>query len=157
MERSVGRNVIKPATKYSRSPCTVLERFPQVRRLILVADRGLLSLDNLKVLQAIRLASGQPLEFIIAVPGRRYHKFAGLLVDFHRDRCAKAEQEVTGELAWNGLRLIVAHDPATAAVQTQRRNERIDTLIAQARFYRAVCEARLSKIIKVDLPAELFS
>lgn len=136
---------------------TVLERFPQVRRLILVADRGLLSLDNLEALQAIQLASGQPLEFIIAVPGRRYHKFAGLLVDFHRDRCAKAEQEVTGELAWNGLRLIVAHDPATAAVQTQRRNERIDTLIAQARFYRAVCEARLSKIIKVDLPAELFS
>lgn len=164
---------------------TVLERFPQVRRLILVADRGLLSLDNLEALQAIRLASGQPLEFIIAVPGRRYHEFAELLGDFHRDHCAQAEEEVTGELAWNGLRLIVAHDPATAAVQTQRRNEHIDALIAQgeqwagklvdqdggvkhrgrklsdsgakARFYHAVCEAHLSKIIKVDLPAELFS
>ncbi|NMG32634.1 IS1634 family transposase [Aromatoleum evansii] len=164
---------------------TVLERFPQVRRLILVADRGLLSLDNLEALRAIPLASGQPLEFIIAVPGRRYHEFAELLGDFHRDHCAKAEDEVTGELAWNGQRLVVAHDPATAAVQTQRRNEQIEALIAQgeqwagklvdqdggvkhrgrklsdsgakARFYHAVCEAHLSKIIKVDLPAELFS
>lgn len=37
---------------------TVLERFPAVRRLILVADRGLLSLDNLEALQAVRLANG---------------------------------------------------------------------------------------------------
>ncbi len=35
---------------------TVLERFPSVRRLILVADRGLLSLDNLESLRKIRLA-----------------------------------------------------------------------------------------------------
>ncbi|MCK9988531.1 MAG: hypothetical protein AzoDbin1_05003 [Azoarcus sp.] len=163
----------------------MLERFPQVRRLILVADRGLMSLDNLEALQAIRLASGQPLEFIIAVPGRRYHEFADLLGEFHRSQCVQASDEVTGELAWNGLRLVVAHDPATAAVQTQRRNERIDALVAQgeqwagklvdqdggvthrgrklsdsgakARFYHAVCEAHLSRIIKVDLPAELFS
>jgi transposase len=164
---------------------TVLERFPKVRRLILVADRGLLSLDNLEALQAIRLANGQALEFIIAVPGRRYHEFSALLGDFHRQRCATATEEVTGEVAWNGLRLVVAHDPAAAANLTQRRNERIDELIAQgeqwagklvdqdggvkhrgrklsdsgtkARFYHAVCEAHLSKIIKIDMPAELFS
>ncbi len=58
---------------------TVLARFPSVRRLILIADRGLLSLDNLESLRAIRLSSGQPLEFIIAVPGRRYHDFVDLL------------------------------------------------------------------------------
>ena len=33
----------------------VMDRFPNLRRLILVADRGLLSLDNLDALQAIRL------------------------------------------------------------------------------------------------------
>ncbi|AKU11334.1 transposase [Azoarcus sp. CIB] len=164
---------------------TVLERFPKVRRLILVADRGLLSLDNLDALQAIRLANGQTLEFIIAVPGRRYHEFADLLGDFHQNHCIAAAQEVSGELVWNGLRLVVAHDPATAAAQTQRRGEQINELIAlgdqwagklvdqdegvkrrgrklsdsgaKARFYHAVCEAHLSKIIKVDLPAELFS
>lgn len=164
---------------------TVLARFPSVRRLILVADRGLLSLDNLEALQAIKLSSGQALEFIIAVPGRRYHDFVDLLGDFHRTRCAAAAEEIIGELAWNDLRLVVAHDPATAAIQTQRRSERIDALIAQgeqwagklveqddgvkrrgrklsdsgakARFYHAVSEAHLSKIIKVHLAAELFS
>ncbi len=164
---------------------TVLARFPSVRRLILVADRGLLSLDNLEALQAIKLGSGQPLEFIIAVPGRRYHDFVDLLGDFHRTRCAAASEEIIDELAWNDLRLVAAHDPATAAIQTQRRSDRIDALIAQgeqwagklidqddgvkrrgrklsdsgakARFFHAVSEAHLSKIIKVDLAAQLFS
>lgn len=164
---------------------TVLASFPSVRRLILIADRGLLSLDNLESLQAIKLSSGQPLEFIIAVPGRRYHEFVDLLGDFHRTRCATASEEVIDDLAWNDLRLVVAHDPVTAAIQTQRRSERIEALIAQgeqwagklveqddgvkrrgrklsdsgakARFFHAVSEAHLSKIIKVDLAAQLFS
>ncbi len=164
---------------------TVLARFPSVRRLILIADRGLLSLDNLESLQAIRLSSGQPLEFIIAVPGRRYADFVDLLGDFHRTRCVSASEEIIDELTWSGLRLVVAHDPAMAAMQTQRRSERITALIAQgeqwagkldgqeegvkkrgrklsdsgakARFFHAVSEAQLSKIIKVNLAEELFS
>ena len=163
----------------------VLARFPSVRRLILIADRGLLSLDNLESLRAIRLSSGQPLEFIIAVPGRRYHDFVDLLGDFHRARCATASEEIIDELVWNDLRLVVAHDPVMAAIQTQRRADRIEALIAQgeqwagklveqddgvkrrgrklsdsgakARFFQAVSEAHLSKIIKVDLAAQLFS
>ncbi|MCB1927460.1 MAG: IS1634 family transposase [Rhodocyclaceae bacterium] len=163
---------------------TVLERFPAVHRLILVADRGLLSLDNLEALQAVRLANGQALEFIIAVPGRRYHEFANLLGDFHRQSCVAATEEITGEVAWNGLRLALAHDPKMAVIQTERRNTRIEELIAQgeqwagklveqdggvkrrgrklsdsgakARFYHAVCEAKLGQIIKVDMAAELF-
>ncbi len=164
---------------------TVLARFPSVRRLILIADRGLLSLDNLESLQAIVLSSGQPLEFIIAVPGRRYADFVDLLGDFHRSWCTSASAEIMDELNWNDLRLVVAHDPAMAAIQTQRRSERIDALIAQgeqwagklveqdeggkkrgrklsdsgakARFFHAVSEAHLSKIIKVNLAEELFS
>ncbi|HJX57859.1 MAG TPA: IS1634 family transposase [Thiobacillus sp.] len=164
---------------------TVLARFPSVRRLILIADRGLLSLDNLESLRAIQLSSGQPLEFIIAVPGRRYADFIDLLGGFHRSRCTSASAEIIDELAWNDLRLVVAHDPAMAAAQTQRRSERIDALIAQgeqwagklveqdagvkkrgrklsdsgakARFFHAVSEAHLSKIIKVNLAEELFS
>ena len=84
---------------------TVLERFPSVRRLILVADRGLLSLDNLTALSEVRLSNGQALEFILAVPGRRYSEFAELLGPFHQAQCAKASEKVVGELAWNGLRL----------------------------------------------------
>ena len=67
-------------------------------RLILIADRGLLSLDNLESLQAIRLGSGQPLEFIIVVPGRRYTDFVDLLGDFHRSRCASVGEEIFDEL-----------------------------------------------------------
>ncbi len=163
----------------------VLERFPSVQRLVLVADRGLLSLDNLEALKAVRLASGKPLEFIVAVPGRRYNEFIDLLEPFHEQQCAAATQEVVSEHAWNDLRLVVAHDPATAAAKTGQRNERIDALIrqadqwtgklteqdegvkhrgrklsdsgAKARFYHAVSEAHLSRIIKVDLGEELFS
>jgi transposase len=163
----------------------VLKRFKRVRRLILVADRGLLSLDNLDALQAICLPSGQALEFIMAVPGRRYHEFVALLKPFHEAHCRAARQEVIGELTWNDRRLVIAHNPINAARQTQRRREKIaeletqaaqwaDKLTAQdqgrsqrgrklsdsgakARFYHAVCEARLSSILKVDLTAELFS
>jgi hypothetical protein len=49
----------------------VLARYAHIKRLIMVADRSLLSLDNLDELGAIRMPSGQPLEFIPAVPGRR--------------------------------------------------------------------------------------
>lgn len=64
---------------------TVLERFPDVGRVIVVADRGLLSLDNLEVLKQLRLRSGAPLEFILAVPARRYGEFATLLEGIHTE------------------------------------------------------------------------
>ena len=170
----------------------VMDRFPNLRRLILVADRGLLSLDNLEALQAIHLCpdkgqdprKGQALEFLIAVPGRRYHEFADLLQPLQA-QCAKATTEITGEVAWNGLRMVVAHDPQTALEQHQKRKAAMTELETQAkgwagklddqdqgvkkrgrklsdsgtkaRFYHAVLEARLGKIIKVDMKAELFS
>jgi transposase len=170
----------------------VMDRFPHLRRLILVADRGLLSLDNLEALQAIRLrpdigqdpGKGQALEFIIAVPGRRYHEFADLLQPLQA-QCAIATTEITGEVGWNGLRMVVAHDPQTALEQHQKRKaamveletqakgwagkldgqdqgqkkrgRKLSDSGAKARFYHAVLEAHLGKIIKVDMKAELFS
>ena len=170
----------------------VMQRFPHLRRLVLVADRGLLSLDNLEALQAIHLnpAKGQPkgqgqaLEFIIAVPGRRYTEFAELLEAFQA-KCTQSGTETTGEIAWNGLRLVVAHDPVVALEQHKKRRAKMAELEAlasgwagklegqdegvkkrgrklsdsgtKARFYRAVCEAHFANIIKVDLKAELFS
>ena len=162
----------------------VLNRFPSVSRLVLVADRGLLSLDNLDALSEIRLASGRPLEFILAVPGRRYHEFTELLDDFHKSQCQAATVEIIAEKTWNALRLVIAHDPERTALQTQRRDEQIGKLIqraaqwvgklddqddgvnhrgrklsdsgAKARFFHEVSEAHLSKIIKVDLKSERF-
>lgn len=172
----------------------VMDRFPNLRRLVLVADRGLLSLDNLEALQAIKLGrapgtgagdgAGQAIEFIIAVPGRRYSEFADLLDEFQR-QCASASAEITGEVPWSGLRLVMAHDPVAALEQHQTRKAKMAELEglakgwvgkldeqdkgakkrgrklsdsgAKARFYRAVCDAHFANIIKVDLRGELFS
>jgi transposase len=164
---------------------TVLERFPSIRRVVLVADRGLLSIDNLDTLAAIRLDSGEPLEFVLAVPGRRYSEFTDLLRPFHEQQCAKAPEEVVGELAWRDLRLVVAHSPQVATETQALRRERIQALEAQAaawvgkldaqdagvkaqgkklsdsgakaRLYHAVKDARLAHIIRVDLKSELFA
>ena len=163
---------------------TVLERFPSISRVVLVADRGLLSLDNLEALSEIRLERGKPLEFVLAVPGRRYSEFADLLRDFQR-QCEAAEQEIVDELPWRGLRLIVAHHPELARQAQTLRRERIETLETQAntwvgkldaqdagvkargkklsdsgakaRLYHAVKDARLANIIRVDLKNERFA
>jgi hypothetical protein len=162
----------------------VLERFPSIRRVVLVADRGLLSLDNLDALAEIRLDSGEPLEFVLAVPGRRYSEFADLLRPFH-DQYVGGEQEVVGELPWRTLRLVVAHNPRVATETQTLRRERIQGLEAQAaawvgkldaqdagvkargkklsdsgakaRLYHAVKEGHLAHIVRVDLKNELFS
>jgi transposase len=160
----------------------VLSRFP-IRRVVLVADRGLLSLDNLDAVKQIEV-NGQPLEFILAVPARRYSDFDTLLASFQRDACRAATDDVVGEFAWQGYRLIVAHRPALAKELTERRDSRIRSLEdeakrlagklddqdagqrhrgrklsdggATARFYQAVCEAKLASIIKVDLAGDVF-
>ena len=161
----------------------VLARYPHIRRLVMVADRGLLSVDNLADLAAISLPDGQPLEFILAVPGRRYGEFAELLQPLHA--AAAPEGETVGETSWEGLRLVVAHNPQRAQEQTDKRTARIAALEARARdltnkldgqesgqkkrgrklsdsgakarFFHEVAEAHLSKIIKVDLKSDLFT
>lgn len=162
----------------------VLARYPHIRRMILVADRGLLSLDNLDELGAIKLPSGQSLEFILAVPGRRYGEFVETLQTLQSD-AIKASTEIVQENQWRGHRLIVAHHPKRAKEQSQLRQSKITQLEeqaaqwvgklngqdegkatkgrklsdsgAKARLYHAVKEARLAHILKVDLKSELFS
>jgi transposase len=162
----------------------VLGRFPHILRLIVVADRGLLSLDNIDELGKVKLPGGQPLEFILAVPGRRYGEFASLLSDFQA-RAADVTEEIIEETRWNDLRLVVAHDPQTASEQTALRRQRIEHLEvragqlagkldaqdagevrrgrklsdsgAKARLYHEVCDAHLARIVKVDLKSDLFS
>ena len=163
---------------------TVLARFSHIKRLIVVADRGLLSLDNMDELGKIRLPSGQALEFILAVPGRRYGEFVDVLQSFQA-RANAAKQEIIEDTRWRDLRLVVAHHPERAKEQTQLRRERIAQLQAKAqqwagkldgqdagaivrgrklsdsgakaRLYHEVSDAHLSKIVKVDLKSELFS
>ena len=162
----------------------MIDRY-QLKRLILVADRGLLSLDNLDELLEVRLDDGSPLEFILAVPGRRYGEFLEALRQFHEGTCVHAKEEVAGEIKWRGQRLMIAHDPQRAQEMTAARDRKIAELEslaatlagkldsqdegfrhkgrqlseggAMARFYNAVMEYRLSKILKIDLSSELFT
>ena len=120
----------------------------------------------------------------MAVPARRYGEFAAVLESFQA-KAVQASLEITGEMRWQGLRLVVAHHPERAREQTTLRRERIAALEeqaqqwagkldgqdagvaargrklsdsgAKARLYHAVCEAHLSRIVKVDLKSELFT
>lgn len=157
---------------------TVLQRFP-VQRVILVADRGLLSLDNIGELTAMADQGDRKLEFILAVPARRY----GELVETF-DGLAFCDEGLA-EATFASHRLIVAHDPDRAALQSARRRDRIAELEAMAeklvarldaqdagetargrrasdrgaysRFTRAVAEAELTRFIKADYTADRFS
>jgi len=157
---------------------TVLQRFP-VQRVILVADRGLLSLDNIGELTAMADQGGRKLEFILAVPARRYGE---LVETFHGlPFCDDGLAEAT----FAGHRLIVAHDPDRAALQSAKRRNRIadlgtmaEKLVARldaqdagetargrrasdrgaySRFTRAVAEAELTRFIRADYSADRFS
>jgi hypothetical protein len=118
---------------------TVLQRFP-VQRVILVADRGLLSLDNIGALTALVDQGGRTLEFILAVPARRY----GELVETFRGLAFDADGPGAGlaEAAFAGHRLIVAHDPLRAAEQGDRRRARIAELEAMAETMVAKLDAQ---------------
>lgn len=163
---------------------TVIERFG-VQRIVLVADRGLLSLDNLESLTQIQVGD-RPLEFILAVPARRYADFDELLQGFHQKHCRGDEDvESIGEFTWQDHRLIVAHRPEVARELGERRDRKIAELTTEAdryfekldgqdagrkyrgrklsdggvmaRFYRDVSEAHLAHIIRMDLTAETFN
>ncbi len=156
---------------------TVIERFP-IQRVVLVADRGLLSLDNIAELTSVAERSDRKLEFILAVPARRY---ADLVETFQ----GLTFQDGHAESTFAGHRLIVAHDPLRAEEQSERRQARIRELVAMAdkmvgkldaqdagqtargrrasdrgaysRFTRAVADAELTRFIKADLQADRFS
>ena len=157
---------------------TVLQRFP-VQRVILVADRGLLSLDNIGELTALADRGGRRLEFILAVPARRY---TDLIEAFQN---LAFDEEGLAESSFAGHRLIVAHDPLRAEEQKDRRRARIADLEAMAekmvgkldaqdagqtakgrrasdrgaysRFTRAVAETEMTRFLKADLNADRFS
>lgn len=156
----------------------VLARFP-IQRVVLVADRGLLSLDNIAELTSVADRSDRKLEFILAVPARRYAELAETFRNLAFD-----EHDVA-ESTFSGHRLIVAHDPLRADAQSGKRRARIAELEAMAdrmvarldaqdegqttrgrrasdrgaysRFARAVAEAELTHFIKPDLQSDRFS
>lgn len=109
----------------------VLERFTHIRRLVIVADRGLLSLDNMQAIQELQLPGGRTLEFILAVPGRRYGEFHDILQRFH-ETITDGENETVAETRWQSVRLVVAHHQLRAREQSAWRRDKIAELETKA-------------------------
>jgi len=150
-----------------------------------VADRRLLSVDNLAMLAGLKVGD-RALEYIVAVPGRRYAEFTQVFAGV-QPLCVAATAERVGEVPWSPAkakqpsikRLVWAHDPRRAAEESAKRQLRMADLLARAddtvsrldaqddgktgkgcklsdagakaRLYREVIEARLGRIIEVDL------
>ena len=158
----------------------VLERFP-VERVIVVADRGLLSLDNVAELGELATTTQRKLQFILAVPARRYAELGGTLEGL----TFEPERESLAEGKFADHRLVVAHDPKRAAEQSAKRRAKIaaiealaDKLVnkldaqdagqsargrkasdrgAYSRFQKALAEAKLTRYLRADYQADRFS
>ena len=154
----------------------VRQRYP-IKRVVLVADRGLLSLHNLEALEA--MANGP--DYILAVPAGRYKDFAETIAAMGFDDAEPSIRETEHE----GRRLVVAHDPTMAEAARWRRRDKLDELVAYgdrlaakldaqdagqnsrgrrasdrgayARFQKALIEAKFSRFIQPDIAAERFS
>jgi hypothetical protein len=110
---------------------SLLARYP-LKRVVLVADRGLLNvnnLDELEQLQATLAHSGRTvrLEYILAEPAARYGEFADALRAMAVEQ--PADRPWVGQATWHKRRLVVAHDPEVAARRAQARNSAIQELL----------------------------
>jgi hypothetical protein len=100
----------------------LLQRWP-LKRVVLVADRGLLNLNNLRELDALRaelMAAGRTvsLEYVLAVPAARYGEFKDELLALHQAH--DSNQPWVAEMTWrHGVKATKAHDAATDATKTK--------------------------------------
>lgn len=110
----------------------LLARYP-LKRIVLVADRGLLSVNNLEEigqLEAELRAEGKDvvLEYVLAVPATRYGEFAD---DLEQVAAAQPSGEAwCAQTQWQGRRLVIAHDPHVAQRRAQQRDAEIAELVA---------------------------
>lgn len=155
----------------------VLKRFP-VKQMVLVADRGLLSLDNLDAITAIGAQHQVQVDFVMALPARRYGEMKGV-----NQTLVFENGLAEGEFA--GRRLVVSFDAGRAAEQKTARlaklqaaealGERLARKLdgqdvgdnepgrratdrgAYKRFAQELRDRKLSRFFRLDWKAELFS
>jgi transposase len=135
---------------------SLLARWP-LKRLVLVADRGLLSLNNLQEIEALQQRLREAgrevqLDYVLAVPAARYSEFKTELQQLHAEH--DSAQAWVGETTWQHgedgpvdaaqpieateqakpppkrYRLVIAHDPEAAQRRTQARRAQIAELVA---------------------------
>ncbi len=127
---------------------SLLARWP-LKRVVLVADRGLLSLNNLQELaelQATLDAAGRGvrLEYVLAVPAARYGEFKAELqaLDAAHSTADESPAAWVDEMRWTTgdvkdpdnpprqYRLVVAHEPIAAQRRSLARRQQIQELTA---------------------------
>ena len=95
----------------------LLKRF-DLARIVVVADRGLLSLDNIAQIRALALEKQRQVDFILALSARRYKAMPALMAELkYTDGMAETQFE--------NERCVVAHDAQTALRQAQKRRAEI--------------------------------
>ncbi len=115
------------------------QRFP-IRRLVLVADRGLLTEANLEALEAMNETEEGRLEYIVAVPARRHLRLTEALARLHPKLVKVArrsgEEAITETAVEDDTgrrrRLVIAHSESLAARSRTRRREQLRALSALA-------------------------
>jgi hypothetical protein len=120
----------------------LLGRYP-LKRVVLVADRGLLSVGNLQELDKLQAQIKQDgrdvaLEYILAVPAARYGDFAE---DLNRLSDAQTKESPANlpwcsETQWQDKRLVAAHDPPrvtilVASIEPRTWGRRRRTIVAR--------------------------
>ena len=113
----------------------LLARYP-LRRVVLIADRGLLNTANIEELGKLEVQLKKDgrdvaVQYILAVPAARYGEFAGELRRLHENQVKSqdAGQMWCAETTWNDARLVVAHDPLAASRRGIARDQKIAELV----------------------------
>ena len=109
---------------FSGAISTLVEQYP-INRIIVVADRGLVSEENLKSVPDLGKIGGQTVQFIFAVPLRKYSETRMILSnrDFNEDGII--------EKNFRGHRLVVSYNSKIAREQTLNRRKQIEQIELQ--------------------------
>ena len=96
-----------------------------LKRIVLVADRGLLNLDNLAMLETLQTPAGTALEYILAVPARRYSEYGALCAQIEEQRrshpdAAANRQSVHESRDGEKRRVVIVHDRHQALEQARQ-------------------------------------
>lgn len=132
----IAHEVFEGNVAETRTLVPILQRLQKrfaLKRIVIVADRGLLSLDNVESLEELGRAQGVSVDYILAVPARRYAAFADILREVQPSldsADAPVDQDVITETRWEERRLVIAHNAARAAEQTAARQSIIAELDA---------------------------
>lgn len=132
----IAHEVFEGNVAETRTLVPILQRLQRrftFKRIVVVADRGLLSLDNIATLEELGREQGVAVDYILAVPARRYAAFGDILRVLQPELEGTdnaADRDVISETVWEGRRLVIAHNAVRAAEQSATRRAMISELDA---------------------------